>query len=55
MAVLIHGCWPLLSNQSASYGTGVGDHRIADDEKVSWDQQNSLIGVHSTLHLMHPN
>ena len=56
-------CWPLLRNQSfyrqiAGCGMGVGDHRVGQWWKGVMGQQNSyktLIGVHSTMHLMHLN
>ena len=56
-------CWSWLSNQSfyrqmASCGLGVGDHRVGQWRKGVMGQQNScktLIGVYSTMHLMHPN
>ena len=56
-------CWPLLSNQSfcrliAGCGLGGGDHKVGQWRKGVMDQQKSCkmsIGVHSTMHLMHPN
>ena len=60
--VKISDCWPLPSNQSfyrqiASYQRGVGDHRVGQCWEGLMGQQNScktLIEVHSTMHLMHP-
>ena len=45
--------------QTANYGMGVGDHSVeADNESGSWANKISckiLIGVNSTMDLMHPN
>ena len=43
--------------QIASYGMGIGDHRVAQWWEGVIGQQNSckmLFGVHSTMHLVHP-
>ena len=56
-------CWQLPSNQSfykeiIGYGVSVGEHRVARRWKGVMGQQNSymtLIGVHSTMHIVHPN
>ena len=61
--VCIVYCWPLPSNQSfyqqiPGCQGGVGDHSIGQRWEEVIGQQNScktLIAVHSTMYLMHPN
>ena len=56
-------CLPLPSNQSfyrliASYWMGVNDHEVPRGQKGIMGKQISymtLIGMHLTMHLMHPN
>ena len=58
----IFTCWPSPSNQSfyrqiAGYQRGVGDHRpmMRGGRGPTNYSYKNLTGVHSTMHLMHPN
>ena len=51
--------WPLPSNQSfysqiAGYQRGMGDRRVVMGQLNRY-RCKTLIGVHSTMHLMHPS
>ena len=55
-------CWYmwLSSNQSfyrqfASYGKGVSHHKVGIEVNYKQNSYLTVIGVHWTMHLMHPN